>query len=206
MEFWHIWARIAIAEADRSSSARGRFGASEDSTDDSRTLDDELNSGLVAVCAVPFSLEALTLLLAPIVMPDATVQSWTTGSPSKFIGRLRETLKHSLALPAKHTEILITAIEPVIKARGAAVHYIGDFEQPVAHPVAVQSHQDMITYGAEKASEAVRAMRSIYTALIEHPKPAVQAWVAMTRRPVRGTGLRGRYWAGVPSASGWARR
>lgn len=98
MEFWSIWARIAIAEADRSASARGRFGASEDSSDGSRALDDELNSGLVAVCAVAFSLEALILLLTPIVMQDATAQAWTAGNRRKFVGRLREILKHFLAL------------------------------------------------------------------------------------------------------------
>ena len=72
---------------------------------------------------------------------------------------------------------MIKAAEPVIKARGAAVHYTGDFQQPVPHPVAVQSHQDTITYGAEKAEEAVRAMRTIYKALFEHPKAPVRLWL-----------------------------
>jgi hypothetical protein len=185
MEFWYIWARIAITEADKSVSARGRFGASVGSADDSRALDDEFDSGVVAVCAVAFSLEALTLLLTPMVMPKTTIQAWATGSPTKFSSRLRETLKHSITLPGKRIQVLMTDIEPAIQARGAAVHYIGDFEEPVPHPVAVQSHQDMITYGAEKASEAVRAMRAIYTALFEHPKPAVQVWVEQEEATLR---------------------
>jgi hypothetical protein len=82
MEFWYIWARIAIAEADRSISARARFGTSTNSADDSLALDDELNSGVTAVCASAFSLEALTLILAPIVMPNATVRAWSTGTPT----------------------------------------------------------------------------------------------------------------------------
>lgn len=174
MEFWYIWARIAVAQADASADARGRFGSTPDSADDSRALDDELNSGVIAVCAAAFSLEALTLLLTPVAMPNTTTQAWSTGSPTKFVSRLRETLKHSIALPGRRIDMLINAAEPVIQGRGAAVHYIGDFEQPVPHPVAVQSHQDMIRYGAEKASEAVGAMRAIYRAVTEHPKPAVQ--------------------------------
>jgi hypothetical protein len=142
-----------------------------------QALDDELDSGVVAVCAVAFSLEALTLLLTPRVMPAATIQAWTTGSPTKFAGRLREILKRSIALPGKRIQMLMVSIEPVIEARGAAVHYIGDLEEPVPHPVAVQSHQAMITYGTEKANDAVNAMRAIYRALVEHPKPAVQGWV-----------------------------
>lgn len=177
MEFWYIWARIGIAEANNSTSARSRFGTSADSADDSRSLDEELDSGVVAVCAVAFSLEALTLLLTPMVMEGTTIQTWSTGSPTKFVGRLRETLKRSIALPGKHTEMLIEAVEPVIKARGAAVHYSGDFDQPVPHPVAVQSHQDMITYGAEKAAEAVHAMCNIYRALLEYPKASIWPWV-----------------------------
>lgn len=31
MEFWYIWARITIAEADRSISARAKFGTSTNS-------------------------------------------------------------------------------------------------------------------------------------------------------------------------------
>jgi hypothetical protein len=111
-----------------------------------------------------------------MVMPGTTVQAWKTGSPPKLISRLRETLKRSIALPNRRIEALITAIEPVITARGAAVHYIGDFEEPVPHPAAGQSHQHMITYGAEKASEAVCALRAIYTAFTEHPKPAIRVW------------------------------
>jgi len=34
----------------------------------------------------------------------------------------------------------------------------------------------MIRYGADKAGEAVKAMRAIYRALLEHPKPAVKSW------------------------------
>jgi hypothetical protein len=71
----------------------------------------------------------------------------------------------------------MTAAEPVIQSRGAAVHYIGDFEEPVPHPVAGHSHQDMIRYGADKAGDAVKAMRAIYRALLEHPKLAVKSWV-----------------------------
>jgi hypothetical protein len=74
VEFWYVWARIAIAEADRSISARARFGTSANSAGDNRALDEELNSGVTAVCASAFSLETLTLLLAPIVMPNAAVQ------------------------------------------------------------------------------------------------------------------------------------
>jgi hypothetical protein len=177
MEFWYIWARIAVAEADRSFSARANFGTTTNSADDSRALDDELNSGVMAVCASAFSLETLTLMLAPMVMPNATVQAWSTGTPTKVASRLRETLKHSLAVPGSQIEALMAAAEPVIQSRGAAVHYIGDFEEPVPHPVAGQSHQDMIRYGANKAGEAVQAMRAIYRALLEHPKLAVKSWV-----------------------------
>jgi hypothetical protein len=56
----------------------------------------------------------------------------------------------------------MTAAELVIQSRGAAVHYIGDFEVPVPHPIAKQSNQDMIRYGADKAGEAVKTMRAIY--------------------------------------------
>jgi hypothetical protein len=112
-----------------------------------------------------------------MVMEETTVQAWNTGSPPKIVSRLRETLKRSIALPGKQIEMLIKAAEPVIKARGAAVHYMGDFEQPVPHPVAIQSHQDMITYGAEKAAEAVSVMRTIYKALVEHPKAPVRLWI-----------------------------
>jgi hypothetical protein len=128
----------------------------------------------MAVCASAFSLEALTLMLAPMVMPNATVQAWRSGTPTNVASRLRETLKHSLAVPGSRIDALITATEPVIQSRGAAVHYIGDFEDPVPHPVAGQSHQDMIRYGADKAGEA---MRAIYRALLEYPKLAVKSWV-----------------------------
>jgi hypothetical protein len=185
MEFWYVWARIAIVEANNSASARSRFGASADSANDSRSLDEELNSGVVAVCAVAFSLEALVLLLTPMVMEATTVQAWKTGNPTKFVSRLRETLKRSIALPGKHIEMLIKAVDPVIKARGVAVHYMGDFEQPVPHPVAIQSHQDMITYGAEKAGEAARAMCDIYKALLGHPKAAVRLWVQQEEATLR---------------------
>ena len=80
-------------------------------------------------------------------------------------------------MPGSQIDVLMTAVEPVIRSRGAAVHYIGDFEDPVPHPVARQSHQDMIRYGADKAGEAVEAMRAIYRALLEHPKLAVKSWV-----------------------------
>lgn len=177
MEFWYIWARIAVAEAEKSVSARDSFGTTTNSADDSRALDDELNSGVIAVCASAFSLETLTLMLAPMVMPNATVQAWNTGTPTKVVSRLRETLKHSLAVPGSRIDELMTAAESVIQSRGAAVHYIGDFEDPVWHPVAGRSHQDMIRYGADKAGEAVKAMLAIYRALLEHPKPAVKSWV-----------------------------
>jgi hypothetical protein len=86
MEFWYIWARIAIAESSKSASARSRFGTRLDSASDSQCLDDELNSGVVAVCAAAFSLEALMLLLTPMVMEEnATIQAWNTGSPTKFV-------------------------------------------------------------------------------------------------------------------------
>ena len=123
MEFWYIWARIAVVQADISVAARGRFGSTADSTDDSQALDDELNSGVTAVCAAAFSLEALTLLSTPMAMPGTTVQAWSTGSPTKIVSRLRETLKHSVALPGGHIDTLINAAEPVIQSRGAAVHY-----------------------------------------------------------------------------------
>lgn len=177
MEFWYVWARISLAEAKNSASARAKFGSTEDSANDSRSLDEELDAGVVAVCAATFSLEALTLLLAPLVMENAVVHAWETGSPTKFAGRLRETLKGSIALPTKNIEMLIEAVEPLITARGTAVHYSGNFEQPVPHPVAMQSHRHMITYGAGKADEAVHAMCAIYRSLLEHPKPAVQPWV-----------------------------
>jgi hypothetical protein len=82
--------------------------------------------------------------------------------------------------------MLIKAVEPLIKARGAvAVHYMGDFEQPVPHPIAIQSHQDMITYGAEKADEAVHAMCAIYKSLLEHPKAAVRLWTQQEEATLR---------------------
>jgi hypothetical protein len=177
MEFWYIWARIAIAEADRSVAARARFGTSTTSADSSLALDDELNSGVLAVCASAFSLEALTLILAPIAVPNAAVQAWSIGTPTNAVSRLRETLKHSLTVSGRQVDALMTAAEPVIRSRDAAVHYIGDFEAPVPHPVAGYSHQDMIRYGADKAADAVKAMRAIYRALLEHPKPAVRTWV-----------------------------
>jgi hypothetical protein len=187
MEFWYIWARVAVTEADRSVSARAKFGTTNNSADDSRALDDELNSGLIAVCASAFSLETLTLMLAPMVMPNATVQAWSTGTPTRVVSRLRETLRHSLVVPGSQIDALMTAAEPVIQSRGAAVHYIGNFEDPVPHPVAGHSHQDMIRYGADKSGDAVKAMRAIYRALLEHPKPAVKGWVeqeqATLKRP-----------------------
>jgi hypothetical protein len=84
-------------------------------------------------------------------------------------------LKHSIELPGKDTEILINAAEPVIEALGLAVHYVGDFEQPVLRPMAIKSHRDIITYGADKADEAARAMCVIYKALVEYPKGAYSA-------------------------------
>lgn len=181
-EFWYLWGRIARQEAAVSREARGRVGTSEDSSRDSIALGDELNAGVVAVCAAAFSLEALVLKLTDEVMPASVAAAWTTGRrPPAFVNRLRETLKHSTELGPAEISDLIDAFAPVVRKRGSAVHNVSTLEPPMPHPVAGNSTRAMVDFGAEAADEAVAAMADIYGALLAPVKPAARRWVDQQR-------------------------
>jgi hypothetical protein len=132
----------------------------------------------VAVCAAAFSIEALLWqLLAPVVFDAKLVSAWAKNRTA-FKPRLRQTLAHSLALPPAEVDKLADAFQVVVVARGAAVHYDRDFEEPVPDPKGGSTSQARIDYSQEAAENALSAMRNIYSALVEHPKPAVQALVS----------------------------
>jgi hypothetical protein len=184
-EFWYLWGRIAVAEAAKASEARARFGKSGVSADDSKAMDDEINAGVVAVCAAAFSIEALLWqVLSPVVLDAKLVLAWAKNRTA-FKPRLRQTLAHSLALPPVDVDKLADAFQVVVVARGAAVHYDRDFEEPVLDPMGGRTSQARIDYGKEAAGNALSAMRNIYRALVEHPKPAAQALVSEQSRALR---------------------
>lgn len=81
-EMWYQWARIARQHGATAIDARNRFGTGS-------TYDEELDAGLVAVCAA-FSIETLIRRLADLVVSATLQQAWQGTS---FKARLRETLK-----------------------------------------------------------------------------------------------------------------
>lgn len=168
-EFWLHWGKIAVKESNKAADARSRFGKGS-------AYDDELDAGLLAVCAAGFSVETLARLLAPMAVGAPIRQAWMKNR-SNYEARLRETLKLSLTLDPRNVDGLVARFNPVIRKRGDAIHYEGDFGDPVPHPVAGQGSQAAVDYGAESAHDAVDAMRAIYQALVQRPKTPVKAFV-----------------------------
>jgi hypothetical protein len=177
-EFWLLWGRIAISEAQKAMHARARWTAGTDSSEVSAGREEEINSGVVAVCAAAFSVESLVLVIADKVMPPHVAAAWRSQDrTTAFESRLRETLKHSVALPVKDVELLVDDFSSTIEKRGRAVHYFSELEPPVPHPAGGLSTQASVDYSSGEAAASLHAMRSIYRALASSPKPAAKAWV-----------------------------
>jgi hypothetical protein len=179
-EFWHLWGRIAISEAQKAMHARARWTAATDSSKVSAGRDEEINSGVVAVCAAAFSVESLVLVLADEVMPDVAATWRSHARNPKFESMLRETLKHSVALPAKDVERLVDDFSHTIQKRGSGAQL-----QRARAPCATSSGRVVdpgergLSSGETAAS--LDAMRSIYRPLASSPKPAAKAWIMLQR-------------------------
>jgi hypothetical protein len=201
-EFWYLWGRIAISEAQKAMHARVRWTAATDSSEVSAGRDEEINSGVVAVCVAAFSVESLVLVLADEVMPNLAATWRSPGRTTNFESRLRETLKHSVTLPVKDVELLVDDFSSTIEKRGRAVHYFSELEPPVPHPAGGLSTQASVDYSSDEAAASLHAMRSIYRALASSPKPAAKAWVTLQRVGVRswhdGEGTFPRIWKAAP--------
>jgi hypothetical protein len=90
-----------------------------------------------------------------------------------LLNRLKLLLGSCVGLPQPDRDKLLDDLAPTIAARGAAVHFFGEFEDPVPHPVGGRSSAAAAVYSVEGAESAVRAMRNLYSALAEHPKPII---------------------------------
>lgn len=164
------WADVAIQHRDDAYRQRAT------STGPGDRLYEESLAGMVSVCAAAFSIEALLGELGPLAMPADVWEKWTrAGDRTPMERRLRETLKHSLRdQPA--ADRLTVEFTRTIRMRGYAVHYLGDFADPVAHPSGTNTSPENVMFRSEAAAEAVEAMLAVFRALAAAPKPNLQAF------------------------------
>ena len=130
---------------------------------------------MVTICAVAFSIEALTREVAPLAVPDETRAAWRRNG-TKADAMAIEILKRSVTLPHSEIEALRGALAMVVEARGNSLHFEGEDHTPVAHPTGVFASRDALTYCLENAEAAVDLMESIFAAMRNHPKPVLRKW------------------------------
>ena len=81
------------------------------------SLGNELRNAMVTICAVAFSIEALTREVAPLAVPDETRAAWRRNG-TKADAMAIEILKRSVTLPHSEIEALRGALAMVVEARG----------------------------------------------------------------------------------------
>ena len=166
---WIRWAEIAIDNEQLSVAAKNK-----------RTADNlhphlgtEFNHGTVAVCAAVFSMEALTMALASLTMPPATVMKWRGPRSISSIKKIQQVLGHAVKGPRGPQ--LAVAWETYIRRRNEAVHFLGDSRPSVPYDglnVAIEDE----AYSSEAAKGAVDSLLDTLDAVITSPKPPVRDW------------------------------
>lgn len=142
-----------------------------------------LRACLVAITASAFAAENLGRELDDLVVDSATRAAWAR-SKTSATERLRQILYRAVTLRQVDVDQLIARLDPVVEARGSAVHFEGEFRAPIPDPSGIGStSQESLTYGLDAARRAVAAMQDVFLAVADHPKAAV-AQFASAQRPL----------------------
>ena len=172
--FWIVWAEIAKGHAVASECAYQSHKCA--TTDRDEAGQQEFYSGLQAICAAAFALDAACWEWGSKVIESKMYVQWkATRKP--FKRRFGETLKRSVTLTGPQIEALLADCKPMIRMRGDAVHYVQRCEEPVQHRSGLyHTAPARVEYGGEAARAAVTVLQKVYRAVKDYPKPKLEKW------------------------------
>lgn len=169
---WSVWGQIAIDHEHAARDAR------------EKDLTTEHLSGLVAIAAAAFALDALygvarRLIHVPEIddgeSPDFADEEHGRRRARHVADRLRRGVS-----PGRLAESWHGRVRELYRTRDQAVHFGEKDTEPVWHP-GLQSNTsaESVAWRLEVAEAAVDLMLEVFTAWAKHPSPEVRKWAEM---------------------------
>jgi hypothetical protein len=181
---WHDWTMIAIDREANARRWRSRLVGAYDRTQVAEGMSEETQSGLVAVTAAAFALDALHAEVAPLVDRAAD----TRGHRGSQWGYRLETFR--VVTPAANS--WAPDWHWLGELRDGAVHYALIHTAPVAHPALPTSvAAQHVAYSTEAATRAVDFLMRVFGDLDGSlTRPAVRVWLEAKRDVIAQYGPR----------------
>lgn len=200
---WVVWTRVALKHEARALAATQRAQqhnadwaqAQQENDGEQQTkhgtnmalaLSEEMDAGLVGICATAFALEALSMELAELgAISQATVDGWREkrkeGKGPAAEDVTLEVLSQTFDTRGLHTSWR-DELEWLFKVRGSSVHYEGSFEATRPHPLGTEVSIAQMTYSAENTTRAADLLVSILERCRDRPKAPARTWAREVRR------------------------
>lgn len=197
---WVVWTRIALKHEAMALAARQRaqlhsadWAQAQQGTDTEQqtkhgtdmalALGEEMDAGLVGICAAAFALEALSRELDELgIVPAATLAAWKKNRLSDD-KQILELVKLTVD-PKGLVRVWTRELAWLFSVRRRSVHYRGSFEATRPHPVGTDVSVAQETYSAENTTRAVDLLVGILERCRDKPKVAARTWSQDMRRVI----------------------
>jgi hypothetical protein len=203
---WVAWTRIALEHEAMALAARQRaqqHGAdwaqaqqqenaaeqqTKHGTDLALALGEEMDAGLVGICAAAFALESLSRELQELgAIPQATVDGWRQ-KRKEGKGPAAEDVTLEVLLKTFNMRGLVRELQQqlpkLFEMRGGAVHYEGSFETTRPHPLGTEVSVAQETYSAGNTTRAADLLVGILERCRDKPKAPARTWSQDVRRVI----------------------
>jgi hypothetical protein len=168
--FWNNWARIAIEHEREAATCRAK-AVEEWGTGKSSGVMAEMHASMVAIVAVALAIDSLHADVAPLIGRAADRRN----RGGRHWGWMLETFREAFPDATRWQRDL----EWLFSLRDQAVHFRGQFEDPVPHPeLPTNVSPQVVAFSTESASRAVSVLLTILDTVLAGPAtaPPVEAW------------------------------
>lgn len=167
---WVAWAEAAIEREVEARIARNYGRAAEDSRDQSAALGWETRAALQSIAAAAISLDDLGHEIWPM-LPEPRPEARPRAA------RILEILNRGFCLgPLVGSGDLNRRLRPLFDSRKTALHYQGDWSDPVPHPSGTTAGQEDARYSLEQAEAAVDTLLLVLTTCVENSREITREW------------------------------
>jgi hypothetical protein len=179
-----MWLRVALDQLDSSvKSNRAGIEANRAGADEElgKLLEAECISGMLAICAAAFALDAIYAALKDRSPRVAEIPTASSGRRSARYKIVAEALRREFRIGPKGITNLRHILKQVYHFRNLAVHPKGAFERPVLkEEINKAVDWRFVSFGASSAQTAVRATLAALVQVAARPRnpnPQVEAYL-----------------------------
>jgi hypothetical protein len=136
LDVWPYWLDVGMDHTREATLTRIQLREADASDDKAKAtlLSEECQSGMVAICAAAFALDAFYGALISRRDLSRLAAVWRAARTPRH-ARIFETLRQSFSMSNSEAKAIRGAIGELFKFRDWAVHPPSEFKAPIAHPV-----------------------------------------------------------------------